>query len=56
MMADSQHEQHNQLQRTDSTSSLDSVLPPPLKHKKRVQFLLAALLVCTVATLVVTCI
>jgi hypothetical protein len=39
-----------------SSSSLDSVLPPPLQHKRRVRFLLSVLVPVTLATLVVCCV
>jgi hypothetical protein len=48
--------QGGNLQRTMSTSSLDSVLPPPLQHKRRVRFLLSVLVPVTLATLVVCCV
>ena len=44
------------LQRTLSERSLDSVLPPPLQHKRRVRFLLSILVPVTLATLVVCCV
>ena len=40
------------LRRVDS---LDSVLPPPLMHKKRVRFLLAILVPTTLAMMVICC-
>ena len=49
-------DQGQTLQRTLSSSSLDSVLPPPLQHKRRVRFLLSVLVPVTLATLVVCCV
>ncbi len=40
-MFDSSYDNQARLPRTLSESSLDSVLPPPLQHKRRVLFLLA---------------
>lgn len=43
------------LQRTLSTASLDSVLPPPLRHKRRVIILLIILSIATVAQIAICC-
>lgn len=54
-MADSMYDPAP-LQRTLSTSSLDSVLPPPLKHKKRVKSIFIVLIFTTICMLIVCCI
>jgi hypothetical protein len=43
------------LQRTLSTASLESVLPPPLRHKRRVIILLFILSIATVAQIAICC-
>eukprot|EP00615_Pteridomonas_danica_P000891 CAMPEP_0114344230 /NCGR_PEP_ID=MMETSP0101-20121206/11256_1 /TAXON_ID=38822 ORGANISM="Pteridomonas danica, Strain PT" /NCGR_SAMPLE_ID=MMETSP0101 /ASSEMBLY_ACC=CAM_ASM_000211 /LENGTH=538 /DNA_ID=CAMNT_0001479459 /DNA_START=55 /DNA_END=1671 /DNA_ORIENTATION=- len=55
-MADSMYDQAPApLARTLSTGSIDSVVPPPLKHKKRVTSLFIVLVITTLGMLVVTC-
>lgn len=56
MIPDYSNEQQNTLQRSLSTSSIDSVLPPPLKHKKRVKSLFVAIIFTTLCMMIVCCV